>query len=549
MHLVYSAVIWLLIFFLPLSFGAVQPWAQLILVCCSCLLMLLLPFKNRSLAITKPAKPIYFIIAFLFLLAAAQSLNIKTIFTAPFWIPFTISPLDTLDFAGYILTLGGFFIIASQTYQRHSSVKRLCFVISISGLLTALIGFSSGKGEYINFFTGIGYVKETFGPYLNRNHAAVFLNLCFFASLAWVVPFIIKQQKEGFYIRKSELIIKCLPPVLLSVFIAGGVIFSRSRGGILALTCGIFFYIALLLLFNFKHIRTKVISLSLLAALFVGMGFLIVHNAENINKFSRRDGENWGYSVETRKNLYNAGYYMLMDYKTFGIGFNAFSAGIYTYLDKPINAYVEHIHNDWLELAAGGGLLCVAALLSGILWFMFAAYKRLRKLPKDKFLTFCAVLSAVFSMALASFFDFHLFIPSNAILFFIMLGLAASPTFSKDKLREIKITPVFSIAFTLLFLPFVLLSFNKAHAWRLTSFAKVATGKNKIVLFEKALKKYPHPRNALRLAIAQYNISNDRDLPLEERKYFRLQARNLSADYLQHYPLYKEILNIHNKSI
>lgn len=547
MRLTLCAVVCFIIFFAPLSFGAVQPWAQFLLFLFSCALCALLPFKSGSLAVTKPAKPVLFVLCSFFVIALAQSLNIKTIFTAPFWLPFTIGPLDTLDFAGYLLTCIGFFIAIPQLFQKHSSVKLLCGVIMFSGLITALIGLSSVRGEYINFFTGIGFLKETFGPFLNRNHAAVFLNLCFFSSLALSAPALAEYKKETDAVHKKELLLKALPFLIISTLLAGGIIYSRSRGGILALTGGTFVYAALLATFLKTKLK-KLLALLLLGGLFASLFFAAGKNVDDINKFARRGGENWGYSVETRKNLYNAGYYMLMDYKTFGVGFNAFSAGIYPYLDKPIKAYVEHLHNDWLEFAVGGGLIAAVILFLGAIWLILTLFVRFKNLPADKLLTFTALLSGLFSMALASFFDFHFFIPSNAVLFFIILGLLCAPTFSKEKIATLKITPLFTAAVLIVFTPFILINFNKTEAWRLSMLAKGVEGESKILYFQKALAKYPHPRQALRLSIAQYNLSNNFALPCAQRQTLRSNARSLSAEYLQKYPLYRELENVRSKS-
>ncbi len=547
MHLVSRTLLSFIIFFAPLSFGAVQPWAMLALMLLSCLLCALLPFKNTSLVFTKPSKPVLFVLLSFFVIALAQSLTVKTIFTAPFWTPFTISPLDTLDFAGYLLTCIGFFILTPQLFQKHSSVKFLCAVITFSGLITALIGLSSVRGEYINFFTGIGFLKETFGPFLNRNHAAVFLNLCFFASLALSAPALAEYKKETDAAHKKDLLIKALPFLIVSTLLAGGIIFSRSRGGILALTGGTFVYAALLLTF-IKRKFNKLLSLALLAGLFTALFFAAGKNVDDINKFARRGGENWGYSVETRKNLYNAGYYMLMDYKIFGVGFNAFSSGIYPYLDKPVKAYVEHLHNDWLEFAVGGGFIAAAILFFGAVWFALAVFARFKVLPADKLLTFIALLSGLFSMALASFFDFHFFIPSNVVLFFIMLGLLCAPTFCKEKTLSFKPTALFTAAAVILFAPFLLLNFNKTESWRFSLLAKGVEGESKIVYFKKSLAKYPHPRQALRLSIAQYNLSNSSALPCGQRQDARADAQNISAQYLQKYPLYRELENVRERS-
>lgn len=237
-----------------------------------------------------------------------------------------------------------------------------------------------------------------------------------------------------------------------------------------------------------------------------------------------------------------------MDYKPFGLGLNAFSSGLYPYLDKPIKAYVEHLHNDWLELLTGSGFTGAIFILLSILWFMAAAYKRAKKMHPEKLLSFAALLSGAFCMAEASFFDFHFFIPSNAVLFFTLTGMACSPTFAKDAVKNIRINKIYAVLWLILFIPCIYITFNKTQAWRYTLLAKSLNGQNQITYYERALKIYPHPRNALRLAIANFNFSNRKNITWQERREYRMRAASISGAYLKKYPLYKELLNVYNRS-
>jgi len=533
-------------FFTPLTFGGVQPWAQLLLLCASLVLAMLMIFGNGKIRLTAASKPVLIIMAFLIFMAAVQSCNVKTIFSAPFWQPFTLSPLDTISFAGYVLMLTFIFISSSQVFYKYSRVNKLCFAIMLSGLLTALIGFSSVKGEYINTAAGTGFMRETFGPFINRNHAAVFLDLCFFASLAWNGPATV-IRKDFFNLPKKPIFWK-MPGYIFSTILAVGIIYTRSRGGILAFCVGLLCYFALVSALTLKSARSRILSLTLIGAILLSLPFIADSNIKAINKFARRDGENWGFSVETRENLYTAGYYMLMDYKTFGVGLNAFENGIFPYLDKPVKAYIEHLHNDWLELLTGSGFFGGAVLLIGIIWFIIAILRGSGGLPKDKILTLAALISGCVSMATASFFDFHFFIPSNAILFFTLAGLICAPTFSCGKIRDYRVGYISAAAVLILFIPFIFLNFNKTVAWRYENIARYRLGEEKINYFDRALAKYPHPREALRAAIAQYNYSNDDSLPCEERNDLRKQSFALSSDYLAKYPLYDELENVKDKS-
>lgn len=523
-----------------------MPWAQLVLIIGVFTLTFLLPLRSSRFSLTPTSKPILALFAFFFIMAMLQSINQKTIFTAPFFIPFTLCRLDTLDFAAYLISLWGIFVATTQIFGHYRYIKRYAIFITFTGILTALIGFSSVRGEYINFFTGVGLLKETFGPFVNRNHAAVFLNLCFFAALAWGAPYLLAAKNQQDISARKEELKKFLSPFVAMVILGGAIIFTRSRGGILAFTSGLFTYAFILGLVMIKNIKYKIAALVLLIGLFIGLAAAVDNNVEDINRFARRDGENWGFSVETRKNLYNAGYFMLLDYKPFGVGLNSLPNGIYPYLDKPVKAYIEHIHNDWLEIITGSGFTGGIVLLLCLLWLAAALYREGKTMRRDKLLSFAALVSGLAAMSAGSCFDFHFFIPSNAVLFFITAGLVASPAFA-EKYKQKHMPKYYCLFAAILFLPFIVFSYNKTLAWRYYSFSAAVNGKTKIEYLQRSFEAYPHPRTALRLAIANYNMSN-RNISHKAKAAYRARAAKLSGDYLKKYPLYKELLNVYNKS-
>jgi O-antigen ligase len=110
------------------------------------------------------------------------------------------------------------------------------------------------------------------------------------------------------------------------------------------------------------------------------------------------------------------------DYPIFGSGLGTFQHIFKIYKPEGLYLLWEHAHNDYLELLLELGI--VGSLIIAI--FFFFQLKAIFKTPvegKDIYLH-AAFISSVTTIAVHSVVDFNLHIPSNAILFFLISGIA-----------------------------------------------------------------------------------------------------------------------------
>jgi O-antigen ligase len=93
---------------------------------------------------------------------------------------------------------------------------------------------------------------------------------------------------------------------------------------------------------------------------------------------------------------------------------------------------LDHAHNDYLETTAEWGVL--PAIMFWILIFVilgraFRSFLRTQSVERTTILL--ASMGAIFSILLHSLTDFNLQIPSNAMLFFMFVGIAAQASSPK----------------------------------------------------------------------------------------------------------------------
>jgi len=527
-------IVFFLLFFIPFAFAGAVPWGFSVLqggiaLCCALLLV-----KRRKFLLTSATKPVLFTLTFLILFTLLQSCFPKNLLDAHVYYPISLMPLYSWEHASLFVTYLAVALLVSQLYISQQEVKKLLFGVMVSSMAVALCFACFPKGDYIFYWAGI---RSGIGPFLNRNHAALFFVLgaistlgLFFSAQLHSHKLISPREKQSSYIRRI-----CLLAVFLSLCTA--TVMTRSRGGMLSLLAGLFSY-AFLCAWAVPHqLKKRLRGIFLtLALLVVVTGFVYTH-VKDINVFSRRAT---GTSTQTRKMLYRAANRILSDYPIWGIGVGAMPVVITSYTDRSIDRYIERLHSDWLEIVLGVGYIGSIPIALGLFWYIGVVLKRLKRLEMRKQLLLATVLSGLLAMGAGSLVDFHFFIPANAFTFFIFLGITCAPTYAKHHIREVTLSgwkkgSVLVVLVVALYIPT-----QKTISWRSVSFGKNLKAPARLIYYEKALAVYPSHRNAVRVGNACLNAIQYAETP-QEREQLRRRALEVATTYLKRYPREKEL--------
>ena len=114
------------------------------------------------------------------------------------------------------------------------------------------------------------------------------------------------------------------------------------------------------------------------------------------------------------------------DFAATGSGFNTYQKVVGFYPSNDLDAPYEGAHNDFLQLAAEGGLLVGVPVLVTIVFFIWEMRLRIREAPGDG-VTEWLRIGAVVGLALVALqetVDFSLQIPGNAALFAVLAAIA-----------------------------------------------------------------------------------------------------------------------------
>ncbi|MGA8223222.1 MAG: O-antigen ligase family protein [Candidatus Acidiferrales bacterium] len=304
------------------------------------------------------------------------------------------------------------FFLAAQAFRERADLTRLawflvllCFGVSLIGIIQHFT--SEGKIYWFRELTAGG---DPFGPFVNRNHFAGFVELVLPVGLALLV---FRGVRRDVYPMAG----------LLTIVPLGALILSGSRGGIVSLA----FEVGVLALLARSRKgpegpRIAAIAIVALAAvaLIVWMGA-----GKAIERFSSMRGD---VSLSRRATMFRGAAHIFLDHPIRGSGLGTLVAVYPRYETGYDGKVVDHAHNDYIEILAETGLaggLCCAAFL----WILFRDARKAFEEEQGHFsrALHAGAITAVSGLLLHSFVDFNLQIPSNALLFLLQAYLATSP--------------------------------------------------------------------------------------------------------------------------
>jgi O-antigen ligase len=401
-----------LITFAVLSFGAVQSWSQAILEIGAALLLIVwAAAEMRDQRIEIRWNWILVPVAGIPLIGALQWIAGTTIYAYA-------TKVEILKWIAYAVLC----FLAIQTIQTIEQLKSFAWFLMILSFAISLFAIAqhfSFNGK-LYWFVEMRQGLEPFGPYVNRDHFAGFVELT--APIGVAMLLFRAAPRE----RIPLLAIFTLVPV-------GALILSASRGGII----GFVFECLLLVILLPEREPTSHRWIGTAALVVLAAGFAawlgVTPALERFTQLTpghlsrdRRLTMSWGTLRIIRKN------------KFIGTGLGTLQEAYPRYESIYEPLIVDHTHNDYLELladtgAAGG--LCGAAFL---VLLAFGGYSKLRMArSRSGRAIHAGALAACAGILFHSALDFNLHIPANALLFLLLAALATSgiDSISKDAQR------------------------------------------------------------------------------------------------------------------
>lgn len=432
-----------------LALGAVAPWAYwpLAAVCAGVGLWALVGARARG---RSPARPVVIALGLVAVAIAVQLLpwpygwfvrlspaadrllaeyNTAYSFLPPAWHALSISPRATLTALGLFLALALFFLGLSVGLDRvrlesfAMALGLFGVVLTIFGVVQLMVEQDNKSVVYFVLPTAPGALP--FGPFINKNHFAgwmlmalpvVFGYLCAMTQASWRA----QGGKLSRWLRwmtrpeagRVALTAFCV------VVMGTSIVLTKSRSGIGGFALVLFVLTAFIVTRATRHVG-RVIAVIAMAGLLIG-AVQWAGSGETASHFARASQD-----LPGRLQAWRDTSRIIRDFHWFGSGLGTYWMTMLVYQTGPRDQIFFQAHNDYLQLAAEGGVLVGVPALAALVALAVPAWRRLgdREDLMTRWIRAGAVAGLV-GIAAQSMFEFSLQLPGITALFVVLLALA-----------------------------------------------------------------------------------------------------------------------------
>ena len=275
-----------------------------------------------------------------------------------------------------LLAMFALFMLVRQNLGSPSALRRLCVVAMVNGTLLALfalVQFWTANAQTI--YWTIPTVGWAFGPFINHDHAAEYLNLCLGLTLGLFLAR--SRRAEARAGSNWWLAADVLWLLLALTILLVGVAFSLSRGGLLAFVGAAGLCLALRYALGMRGRLTgsllAIAGLTLLLLTWFGIGPLM----DRLNiAWEERAGRIRAWSRVLP---------LAQDFPFWGTGYGTFGSVETTQRADVLDLGIgyRHAHNEYIEALVEGGLPRLLLTLGVIVLIGRAAVRVIRREPNS----------------------------------------------------------------------------------------------------------------------------------------------------------------------
>jgi len=342
----------------------------------------------------------------------------------------TIDPARTWTGLGLLACLGMFWIGLTGLLDEQLSVRIVQVVIAI-GVVVALIaiGFAGNHSGKVYGFWRPRSLAAPFGPFVNRNHYAGWMLMSTLVGFGYFSALLTEAGRAGDRSWRQRLIWLSTPDasrlIMVGVALAVmslSVLLSMSRSGIACLAFGL----AAIGVLHARKTRGGWARTALVAGLLVsGVAAVAWAGADALaTRFSTWQDD----SLDGRIAAWRDAGVLVRRFPLTGTGLNTFGVAMLFYQTTHLHELYVEAHNDYLQLAAEGGLLLGVPALALIAFTSTEVRRRFHESDPASPARWVRVgaVAGLLAVGIQEAGDFSLQMPGNAALFCVLAAIALS---------------------------------------------------------------------------------------------------------------------------
>lgn len=408
-----EVTLWFILFFAPAAFGATEWWSRAVIESLIFILAAMCALRRDFSAPT--GGPLWGFV-FILVLGVLQLAQARPLADPAGLLPFTLVRPQTLYAMLLWTAFAALLWSASGILRWEGALQRLSWAIFLIGLFIAVAGILQ-RGQGNTAYYGLRPIRQgnPFGPFTNYDHAASWMVVSIFFGVGLFA--------EGLRRARAPLTERLSKQLLIAFALIvqlAAVWETASRGAINALLAS-----ALVTAFLAAGAldRAWPRRLSRAGLVFAGLGYALFLYFNP--KWLGFTAGGLDISAATRVSMYRSGLSMLADFPVFGTGLGSFRNSFQAYQEPFVTDIVDHIHSSWYEVALESGLLGLGFFGAAVFSPLIALGRRLASSEAVARAIVAGCFAAFFSFALHGLIEFSFQIPANAILFVVVVAVAA----------------------------------------------------------------------------------------------------------------------------
>lgn len=328
-------------------------------------------------------------------------------------------------------------IVGGAAALSLTGVRRLAAAVAVIGVVLALVGIVQkpiGTNRIYGFWVP-EQPGDGFGPFVNRNHFAgwtlMALPLTLGSLCASVIRFGSKRRQSlrervvGFATSQASAVALYAMAVLV---MALGLTMTMSRSGIAGLAIALIVTVTVV---------SKRMGAGSGRTLLIAYVFVIVLTAvlwTGADALVARFGHTNLADFEGRAGAWKDARDIFMRFPAVGTGLNTYGIATTFFQTNQLEYHFVQAHNDYLQLAAEGGVLLSVPAIACAVAFALTVHRRfVDETSQTTYWLRVGAVTGILAVALQEIVDFSLQMPGNAVLFATLCAIALHRTPVKNR--------------------------------------------------------------------------------------------------------------------
>ena len=456
-----------LLVFAPLAFGAVQSWASAVMEIAAFMIFGAWLIKKENgeglgcMVKGQGAKTM----AVLF--GAFVALIIVQLAPLPVWLLRFLSPNTAMFYERFtvegsaqwrtlslypwatrqellkLLSYAAVFVVITdhfRTRERTEALVRKIMMIALSLVAFAVVQKMTWNGRIFWLYPIEAHSEASsnfsiWGPFINRNHFAGYLEMCIPLGLGMIFyeSAKIKTARHATVLKRLASVISSRRISSLGLWsvatfvMIGALLMTLSRGGIIGFLCSALF---LFLLARMRRgLRNKIVL-----PVVTGLLLLLMVTLAGWDRIENRFEQLGEETTLRRADVWADSAGIVRDYPLIGTGLGTFQNSYPRYQSHSSITFYDHAHNDYVELLTDTGI--AGFMLGGalVVTFFVMLFRNWLKRHSTYTKTIgAACMASLLAISVHSFTDFNLHIPANAMLFAVVAGITYSVVMNREE--------------------------------------------------------------------------------------------------------------------